>query len=315
MVRVHPRSSGRNSLFLCESRSRSSPVIVKQCLNEGDVGPCAETWFYANLADSLDLAPRALIVDAARRVVATEAVTPIQGNPPGARLDCRELLSALVDAACPLSELHSLAVGEKSSLPAAARLPQLWPVPVATWMWSGPAARELVAELQSKPSLRRAYAQARLSPETGAYIHGDVHLDNLGRSGQSLKLLDWELSGWGAPAADLGAVVGTMLCAWADGLALSPGGSVEEWVAEAEMPFRDLTASVAEFLGTYMGRTTVGRLVTRAALTAHIVGRIVARIWRDAIDQRALGADQRVRLLVAERLLEVDPGVIPEFVR
>ena len=84
------------------------------------------------------------------------------------------------------------------------------------------AAIELTRVIQSLDDLCAALDALAASPRQEAVIHGDIRWDNLlavrtraAGGWTSVQLIDWELSGPGDPAVDLGAFLGEYLRGWA----------------------------------------------------------------------------------------------------
>jgi aminoglycoside phosphotransferase (APT) family kinase protein len=62
-------------------------------------------------------------------------------------------------------------------------------------------------------------------------IHGDLKFDNILISKYtkipSLKLVDWELCGWGNPHVDLGTIIGNYILLWAKSIRLRRNRSLQ----------------------------------------------------------------------------------------
>ncbi|HYO51409.1 hypothetical protein, partial [Archangium sp.] len=69
--------------------------------------------------------------------------------------------------------------------------------------------------------------------------------------GPSLKLVDWELAGWGEPLWDVGAMVGQLVFYWAVSIRPSPGEDFATWVRNAAVPFTDVQRALATFVEGY----------------------------------------------------------------
>ncbi|PSB58470.1 phosphotransferase [Chamaesiphon polymorphus] len=67
-----------------------------------------------------------------------------------------------------------------------------------------------------------------------------------------LRLIDWERSGWGDPAFDLGSIVASYLQIWLGSLVVSPDTTLEESLHMATIPLGLLQPSLNMLIGSYL---------------------------------------------------------------
>ncbi|MFD9502579.1 phosphotransferase family protein [Streptomyces sp. NPDC060035] len=99
-----------------------------------------------------------------------------------------------------LASLHSMPLPADTSWarPDALRQAMVYPdLPTIEAFWAPtlPLLAEIVA--------RRTELEQRMEALPPVFVHGDCHTDNITHSGESLILLDWQVSGSGRPSSDL----------------------------------------------------------------------------------------------------------------
>lgn len=198
---------GRNLVFLTR-RARGS-LFVKQAVDrETRRGVDAELAIRDHLAATGGRVPvpRLLDRDLDRSVLVLEALSdhrPLSRVNDVPRVAWRALGAAL-------RELHRLpAPGGRGRPPPIISVDRPGP---GFLRHAGPDRIRLVRRIQRSPSWRRGLSALRSGWRVRSAVHGDLRLDNvLLDGGGDLRLVDWELSGPGDPAADLGWVVGDLL--------------------------------------------------------------------------------------------------------
>jgi thiamine kinase-like enzyme len=121
---------------------------------------------------------------------------------------------------------------------------------------------------QRYDSLGKAIAQLRESFQPSCLTHNDLKLNNIliatndqpattslaanySQPQVELKLIDWERSGWGDPAFDLGTVIGSYLIIWLQSLIVSRTMAIDESLRLATIPLEVLQPSLAALTKTY----------------------------------------------------------------
>jgi thiamine kinase-like enzyme len=118
---------------------------------------------------------------------------------------------------------------------------------------------------QRYDSLGKAIAQLNESFQPSCLTHNDLKLNNIliaandqlalanndSNSQVELKLIDWERSGWGDPAFDLGTVIGSYLIIWLQSLIVSRSMAIDESLRLATIPLEVLQPSLAALTKTY----------------------------------------------------------------
>ena len=124
---------------------------------------------------------------------------------------------------------------------------------------------------QRYDSLGKAIAQVNASFQPSCLTHNDLKLNNIliaanwkptapslaanySHPQVELKLIDWERSGWGDPAFDLGTVIGSYLIIWLQSLIVSRSMAIDESLRLATIPLEVLQPSLAVLTKTYAAR-------------------------------------------------------------
>lgn len=121
---------------------------------------------------------------------------------------------------------------------------------------------------QRYDSLGKAIAQLNASFQPACLTHNDLKLNNIliaanwkptstslaanyNQPQVELKLIDWERSGWGDPAFDLGTVIGSYLIIWLQSLIVSRSMAIDESLRLATIPLEVLQPSLVALSKTY----------------------------------------------------------------
>jgi hypothetical protein len=119
---------------------------------------------------------------------------------------------------------------------------------------------------QRYESLRQAVAELGASSEPCCLTHNDLKLNNVllyrdweqslsqnaPSSSNLVRVLDWERSAWGDPAADLGALIASYLQLWLNSLIITKNLSIEESVQLATVPLEKVQPSIAALTQAYL---------------------------------------------------------------
>jgi hypothetical protein len=135
---------------------------------------------------------------------------------------------------------------------------------------------QLVGALQSFPvfgmlldALRAQWPGWALEPslsswQAGVLVHYDIKLDNLlvvrdssGRA-KSMKLVDWELAGWGDPAWDVGALFGEYLGFWLLSIPITGESMLERFLEMARYPLGRIQPALGTFWQSYKEHSELG---------------------------------------------------------
>jgi 5-methylthioribose kinase len=113
---------------------------------------------------------------------------------------------------------------------------------------------------QRYDSLGKAIAELNQAFQPCCLTHNDLKLNNLLLADNwqattdeivELKLIDWERSGWGDPAFDLGTLIGSYLVIWLQSLVVSKSMEINESLRLAMTPLDILQPSLAALTITY----------------------------------------------------------------
>jgi len=69
---------------------------------------------------------------------------------------------------------------------------------------------------------------------------------------ETIRVIDWELSGWGDPAYDLGTLIASYLKLWLNSLVVSKVLKIEQSLKLATVPLEILQPSIATLLRAYL---------------------------------------------------------------
>ncbi len=219
--------------------------------------------------------PRVLLIDERRQVLVLEAAA---WSTVGAVLQDESRLphpAASASLGAALASVHQATAGVPVPFPASAGildLPDSSPADIELVH-----AKDLALEVSRDPVIAAGLRTARADWEPVCLVHGDVKWDNclvdLDLAPVSLRLIDWELSGWGDPAWDVSAAL-----AQASALEVTSGRSAEP--------------DQASLVGAYV-----------ALAGAQALPR-VARYWPARLVHLALECAEGGALSVADSLLE-----------
>jgi hypothetical protein len=112
---------------------------------------------------------------------------------------------------------------------------------------------------QRYKTLSQAVAQLSESSVSCCVTHNDLKLNNVlvdkdwHHSKAPVRLLDWERSGWGDPASDLGAMICSYLQFWLNSLVISRNLTLEESLSLATTPLEQIQPSIAAMTTAYIG--------------------------------------------------------------
>jgi hypothetical protein len=117
---------------------------------------------------------------------------------------------------------------------------------------------------QRYDSLGQAISTLIDSYQSCCLTHRDFKLNNIllhddweqrltkPQSESILRLIDWERSGWGDPAFDLGSIIASYLQIWLGSLVVSPDTTLEESLHMATIPLGLLQPSLGMLIGSYL---------------------------------------------------------------
>ena len=121
---------------------------------------------------------------------------------------------------------------------------------------------------QRYDSLGKAIAELSDSFQACCLTHNDLKLNNILLPNDweqaaatadldinnivQLRLIDWERSGWGDPAFDLGSLIGSYLVIWLGSLVVSKSIGIEEALRLAMTPLEEIQPSMAALTSAYL---------------------------------------------------------------
>ncbi|MDZ8227297.1 MULTISPECIES: phosphotransferase family protein [unclassified Nostoc] len=112
---------------------------------------------------------------------------------------------------------------------------------------------------QRYDSLGQAIAELGNAVTPSCLTHNDLKLNNIllyknwqNSSNNIVRLIDWERSGWGDPAFDLGTLIGSYVQIWLGSLVISNSLSIEESLRLAITPLELLQSSIGTLTQAYL---------------------------------------------------------------
>jgi hypothetical protein len=178
---------------------------------------------------------------------------------------------------------------------------------------------KFLALYQRFDSLSKAIAELSAAYQPCCLTHNDLKFNNMllhhdwvelisdPQSGQSvLRLIDWERSGWGDPAFDVGSLLAGYLRIWLFSLVVSKDITIEESLRMAMTPLDLLQPSLAAFMSAYLANFPAilqsrPHFLQRAAQFAGLA--LIQQIQAMIQDQKVFGNTGICMLQVAKSLL------------
>ena len=116
-----------------------------------------------------------------------------------------------------------------------------------------------------------------------AFVHGDLRAENvLLGSGDGVWIVDWELSGIGDPAWDVGSVFASFLMSWIVSLPFVPGVAIEELARTARTPLSRIRPAIGGFWSAYADARGLTRRRRETLLLRSVrfaAARLVQHAW------------------------------------
>ena len=119
---------------------------------------------------------------------------------------------------------------------------------------------KFLALYQRYDSLGQAIAELGQAVQPCCFTHNDLKLNNIllrnnwQDSHNIIRLIDWERSGWGDPAFDLGTIIGHYIQIWLVSLVISNSLSIEESLRLAITPLEMLQPSIGALTKAYLSK-------------------------------------------------------------
>jgi hypothetical protein len=118
---------------------------------------------------------------------------------------------------------------------------------------------------------------------TEALIHNDIKYDNIlverhASGDETIRIVDWELAGFGDPAWDLAGILGDYLSAWIASIPITGEDPPEQFAALAKFPLTDMQPAIGAFWRAYSSSILGAgpRLIRAIKYTA---ARLIQGVW------------------------------------
>jgi serine/threonine protein kinase len=304
-IKQHPQS-GRHVLFVIYDSSNRPRWLVKRI----GTAATAENWFYQHVAPKFAATVKCVANDRTRGTVVLEYVPcetlhDLGGLYPSASID------ALANLGKPLADLHSMRFSsEIRPSRAILAIPKLDPVDAHFLINCSSAAFDFIKRVQQSATICDALKISESCSGVQGYIHADIKPDNIlihssNQESNSLSIIDWELSGEGPVAWDLGCVIGSILLYWAPTLKLDADTQPSEWVVGTQIAFAKIYEAVQKLLQDYLDvfRAKQFAAPSRSEVAAYTSTYIVSRVAIESASHNALNARHLLFLLLAEGVM------------
>jgi phosphotransferase family enzyme len=223
---------------------------------------------------------------------------------------------------CALGDLHGLTcdpvIRESRRQEFQSELPWVFEIhkPGLRVFWGASEANlALIGIIQGSPGIRAGLEGLREEWHTECLVHGDLKSANLviergpsGRVRRGLKIIDWELAGYGDPAWDIGSVLSDCLALWVLSIPMAPEWTVEQSLKLARLPLERLVPWVRSFWRAYVERRGLepeiaARLLRRS--TTHAAARLLQTAYETTrqasrLPANAVGMVQLSRNLMSQ---------------
>jgi tRNA A-37 threonylcarbamoyl transferase component Bud32 len=151
---------------------------------------------------------------------------------------------------------------------------------------SSPASVELLRMVQGSTALTQELANMaeRWNGRAQSLIHGDLRLENccVAARTQRIRIVDWELSGFGDPLWDAGTVLADLASAWIMSAPIPTGCEPAAGIAYATIPIDSLRSAGREFWQAYAAARGLGE--DRAQALRDTIRYAVARLLQLAYE-------------------------------
>jgi hypothetical protein len=121
------------------------------------------------------------------------------------------------------------------------------------------ASIQLLGLLQQFPEFGRQLDRLRAEWQCQALVHYDLKGENLlvvptrGGARSQVKLVDWELAGWGDPCWDVGSIFGEYLGIWLHSVPVAGEGPPDQFLELASYPLEQIQPAIRRFWEAYVG--------------------------------------------------------------
>lgn len=179
---------------------------------------------------------------------------------------------------------------------------------------------ELLRIIHQSEFFCSALASLRSAWRASALIHGDLRADNVmvqrgaGRLRDDIRIIDWELSGIGDPAWDVGSVIGSFLSLWISSLPFVPGTSLPRLVKLARIPLARIRPGIGAFWSAYAAELPPrARRALLARALRFAAARLVQHAWEESCESVRLTGNAICALQLSANLLS-DPDTAKDMV-
>ena len=179
---------------------------------------------------------------------------------------------------------------------------------------SSGAALEMMRIFQSSNDACRVLREHRLGWRSDLFVHGDLRWENClvtsGRGRPTICLVDWELSGAGDPAWDLGCLLAGYLRLWLDSVPILSDTAIEPALASARFPLSGIQPATASLWAAYVGQRqdtqeTASALALRA--TAFAGAALLQSVYEEAQTSALFSPHLAYRLQLACNVMARPP--------
>jgi thiamine kinase-like enzyme len=308
-IHLH-QNSGRNRVFIVKGMDISSKLVKQNFYSTNEV------WFYKNFGNKLSFTPKSYISDSAHNIIAVDYIDNSKSLWEYSIVEPKSAIECLCAIAPDLAYLHRQSSHVEYLPDSLGHTLELYPINAGNYLTSSIAARQFIDLLNAHKPICNILTEFACEQHLNGLIHGDIKADNILLVNNSeLVMIDWELSGKGPICWDLGAIIGSMILIWANGLDLTTNLVGENWVHNSKVSLNVLIENVKRFMFWYLIESDFihNPTVTKRQLMLGIIAWLIQRTWSEANFQKQLTKQQISRLIIAENLIKTPTFIFEEL--
>jgi serine/threonine protein kinase len=253
-------TSRRNHNFRVVSRDGS--YLLKQAVGLDSVETISHEASIYQMLSSRRHIPRFHAYDAEQHVLILELVRDAETLREQHQRSGRASAHTAEQVADALAALHRVTDfhgdGNREALTQCSPVPSSHSPDLKTFRTISSAGLQLIKTVQGQEKLSELLDQLRKEWRPHAFMHGDVRADNFlipmgGGSGKkrSLKIVDFEYTGFGDPAWDVGSVFAEYLSFWVLSIPIIGGARPDSFLGLASCPLEKVQPSIRSFWRCY----------------------------------------------------------------
>ena len=184
-----------------------------------------------------------------------------------------------------------------------------------------PANAQMYSVLNKYPGFARKLDEIRESWNAGTLIHADMKFENCAlyypqgkMADPEMKIVDWEMAGFGDPAWDVGSILQAYLNCWLLSIPPTPGASPEQLESQAKVPLSSIQPAIQAFWRAYAQTMRLEETEASGQLrrcVAHAAARMLQTVFEWMHHYQQLTPNAAFQLQVSLNMLERPDEAIP----